>query len=322
MAVEVQQPGLSTTVQDQGRPGHYHVGIPPSGALDLASALAANLLVGNPDGAAVLEATFMGPTLRFDEPAVVAVTGGLMPPAVNGEDRPLWEAFAVEAGDVLAFGPLLGGARTYVGVSGGIATEPRLGSRATYALGSLGGLEGRALQAGDVLPLGEGGDATPGRAIPEDLWQAYPDEVEVRAVMGLYDHRLTDAGRATFLGSTYELTPTSDRVGFRYQGAALGLVDREQPFGAGSDLSNIVDAPYPIGSIQVPGGTEPIVLHRDAVSGGGYMMIGTVIAPDLDRIAQCQPSTATSFLEVSLDDALAIRADRRARIQRMRDATA
>lgn len=321
MAVEVQQPGLSTTVQDQGRLGHYHVGIPPSGALDLASALAANLLVGNPDDAAVLECTFMGPTLHFGEPAVVAVTGGLMPPTVNGDERPLWESFAVDAGDVLAFGPLRDGARTYVGVSGGIATEPRLGSRSTYALGSLGGLDGRPLQAGDVLPLGDSADGTPGRAVPQDLWPAFPDEAEVRVVMGLYDHRLTDAGRATFLSSTYELTPTSDRVGFRYRGGALELVDREQPFGAGSDLSNIVDAPYPIGSIQVPGGTEPIVLHRDAVSGGGYMMIGTVIGPDLDRIAQCQPSTPTTFVEVTLDEALAVRADRRAWIQRLRDVT-
>ncbi|CAN5759198.1 biotin-dependent carboxyltransferase family protein [soil metagenome] len=321
MAVEVQQPGLSTTVQDLGRPGHYHVGIPPSGALDLMSALAANLLVGNDDDAAVLECTFMGPSLRFDEPAVVAVTGGVLRPQVDGDDRPVWESFAVEAGDVLDFATLEAGARTYVGISGGIATAPKLGSRSTYALGSLGGFEGRPLQEGDVLPVGEG-SGTAGRAIPEELWPQFPDEAEIRVVMGLYDHRLTDAGRETFLGSTYELTPTSDRVGFRYKGDALDLVDREQPFGAGSDLSNIVDAPYPIGSIQVPGGTEPIVLHRDAVSGGGYMMIGTVIGPDLDRIAQCQPSTPTTFVEVSLDEALSIRADRRAWEQRLRDAAA
>lgn len=319
MAVEVEVPGLSTTVQDRGRHGHYHVGIPPSGALDLLSALVANLLVGNPDEAAVLEATFTGPRLRFAEPAVIAVTGGLLPPRVNGEDRPMWESFAVGTGDVLEFGTLHAGARTYIAISGGIATEPKLGSRSTYALGALGGVEGRPLVAGDVLPLGDG-DGTPGRAIPEPLWPTFADAVEVRVVMGLYDHRLTAAGRATFLDTTYELTPTSDRVGFRYKGEALELAEREQPFGAGSDLSNIVDAPYPIGSIQVPGGTEPIVLHRDAVSGGGYMMIGTVIASDLDVIAQCQPSTPTRFMEVSLDEALEIRADHDRWEQRVRDA--
>jgi biotin-dependent carboxylase-like uncharacterized protein len=321
MAVEVTDPGLSTTVQDLGRPGHYHVGIPPSGALDLMSALAGNLLVGNPEDAAVLEATFMGPTLRFDTDAVVAVTGAVLRPTVDGDERPVWESFPVAAGEELAFATLEAGARAYIAVSGGIATDPRLGSRSTYALGSLGGLEGRPLQSGDVLPLGDG-DGTAGRAIPEDLWPQFPDDAEVRVVMGLYDHRLTDAGRETFLGSPYELTPTSDRVGFRYKGPALELVEREQPFGAGSDLSNIVDAPYPIGSIQVPGGTEPIVLHRDAVSGGGYMMIGTVIGPDLDRIAQCQPSTRTTFVEVTLDEALGIRADRRDWERRLRDTIA
>jgi biotin-dependent carboxylase-like uncharacterized protein len=321
MLVEVEVPGLSTTVQDRGRHGHYHVGIPPSGALDLLSALAANLLVGNPDEAAVLEATFTGPRLRFDEAAVVAVTGGLLPPRVNGEDRPMWASFAVDAGDVLEFGTLQAGARTYLAISGGIATEPKLGSRSTYALGALGGLEGRPLASGDILPLGDG-DGSPGRAIPEPLWPTFADAVEVRVVMGLYDHRLTTAGRGTFLEGTYELTPTSDRVGFRYKGEALELVEREQPFGAGSDLSNIVDAPYPIGSIQVPGGAEPIVLHRDAVSGGGYMMIGTVIASDLDVIAQCQPSTPTRFVEVSLDEALELRADRDRWEQRVRDAVA
>lgn len=321
MAVEVEAPGLSTTVQDRGRHGHYHVGIPPSGALDLMSALAANLLVGNPDEAAVLECTFTGPRMRFGDPAVVAVTGGLLRPRVNGEDRALWTSFAVDAGDVLDFGTLEAGARTYIAVGGGFATEPKLDSRSTYALGSLGGLDGRPLRDGDVLPLGDG-DGTAGRAIPESLWPAFSDAAEVRVVMGLYDHRLTAAGRATFLDSVYELTPTSDRVGFRYKGDELELVEREQPFGAGSDLSNIVDAPYPIGSIQVPGGTEPIVLHRDAVSGGGYMMIGTVIAPDLDTIAQCQPSTPTTFVEVSLDEALEIRAGRNRWEQRLRDAVA
>ena len=317
--IEVVKPGLSTTVQDAGRTGYYHLGIPPSGALDQYSLRAANLLVGNPDEAAVLECTFTGPRMRFGEPAVVAVTGGLLRPKVNGEDRALWESFAVAAGDVLEFGTLEGGARAYVAVSGGIATEPKLGSRSTYALGALGGFDGRPLQAGDVLPLGDG-DGTPGRAIPEPLWPAFADAVEVRVVMGLYDHRLSAAGRATFLDSTYELTPTSDRVGFRYKGDALELVEREQPFGAGSDPSNIVDAPYPIGSIQIPGGTEPIVLHRDAVSGGGYLMVGTVIASDLDVIAQCQPSTPTRFVEVSLDQALEIRADHDRWEQRVRDA--
>ena len=109
--------------------------------------------------------------------------------------------------------------------------------------------------------------------------------------MGLYDHRLTAEGRRTFLETDWTLTPVADRIGFRYKGAELEFVEREQPFGAGSDPSNIVDAPYPIGSIQVPGGAEPIVLHRDAVSGGGYAMVATVISGDLDMVAQSAPKS-------------------------------
>ena len=137
--------------------------------------------------------------------------------------------------------------------------------------------------------------------------------------MGLYDHRLTDNGRAAFLDTTWTLTPVADRMGFRYGGGTLETVDREPPFGAGQDPSNIVDAPYPIGSIQVPGGVEPIVLHRDAVSGGGYMMVGTVISGDLDVVAQSAPNTRTRFVEVDLDGALAARAEYKKRARRLQE---
>ena len=146
--------------------------------------------------------------------------------------------------------------------------------------------------------------------MPEGLRPAMPTELEIRVVIGLYDHLLTDAGRETFLETAWTLTPTADRVGFRYKGDQLELVKRSQPFGAGSDPSNIVDSPYPIGSIQVPGGVEPIVLHRDAVSGGGYAMIATVISADMDTVAQSAPGSKTRFVPVSLEAALTARRER------------
>ena len=139
-------------------------------------------------------------------------------------------------------------------------------------------------------------------------------------MMGLYDHLLTDEGRATFLESTWALTPVADRVGFRYKGPELAMLEREQPFGAGSNPSNIVDAPYPIGSIQVPGGVEPIILHRDAVSGGGYAMIATVISADLDAVGQSAPGSKTRFVAVDLDGALAARAERAKRVAKLEEA--
>jgi biotin-dependent carboxylase-like uncharacterized protein len=315
--IEVLKPGLSTTVQDAGRTGYYHLGIPPSGALDQYALGAANLLVGNPAGAAALEVVYMGPELAFHTDAVVAVTGADMVPKVNGDERAGWESFAVSAGDVLSFGYLAAGARAYIAVSGGIDVPEVLGSRSTYALGALGGFAGRPLAAGDRLPVGPAAGAAPGRSVPADLRQTLAKDVEVRVVMGLYDHRLTEAGRAAFLDATWALTPVAERIGFRYAGPELETVPREAPFGAGQDASNIVDAPYPIGSIQVPGSVEPIVLHRDAVSGGGYMMIATVVSGDLDIVAQSAPKTRTRFVEVDLDGALAARADYRKRSRRL-----
>ena len=319
--IEVRKPGLSTTVQDTGRTGYYDLGIPPSGGLDQYSLRAANMLVGNPEDAAVLEIVYLGPELVFTRDAVVAVAGAVMTPKVDGEERPQWESFAVAAGQVLSFGYLAGGARAYLAVSGGVDVPVVLGSRSTYGLGALGGFSGRPLAAGDVLPVGSGAGRA-GRSAPDDLRPSFGKDVEVRVVMGLYDHRLTPGGRATFLSTTWSLTPVADRIGFRYSGAELETVDREPPFGAGQDPSNIVDAPYPIGSIQVPGSVEPIVLHRDAVSGGGYMMVATVLSGDLDVVAQSAPGTRTRFVEVDLDGALAVRAERRKRLDRLREALA
>jgi biotin-dependent carboxylase-like uncharacterized protein len=317
--IEVLQPGLSTTVQDRGRTGYYEVGIPPSGALDQYSLIAANLLVGNDDDVAALECVYLGPQLRFTAPSVVAVTGAEMTPRVNGEERPLWESFPVGEGDVLDFAYLSAGARAYIGVAGGIDVAPVLGSRSTYALGAMGGLSGRPLQAGDSLPTTVDVKGQPGRSVGADLRPEIGPSAEIRVVMGLYDYRLTDTGRRSFLDSEWTLTPVADRIGFRYRGAELEFVERQQPFGAGSDPSNIVDAPYPIGSIQIPGGVEPIILHRDAVSGGGYAMVGTVISSDMDRVGQSAPNTKTHFVEVDLDGALAARKEYKARIGRLRE---
>ena len=179
MAIKVISPGLSTTVQDLGRPGHYHLGFPEGGGMDRFATVVANLLVGNPEGAALLEATFMGPELEFTAPAVVAVTGGELPPKLNGVEMPTWESFAVKAGDRLGFGFLKGGARAYIAVSGGIDVPVVLGSRSTYVLGALGGFQGRALKAGDELPVGQGRGKGAGDFIP-------------RAV---HDHRAEPVGR-------------------------------------------------------------------------------------------------------------------------------
>jgi biotin-dependent carboxylase-like uncharacterized protein len=170
MALEIVKPGLSTTVQDLGRPGYYHLGIPESGGMDRYSLIAANLLVGNPAGAAVLEAVFQGPEIRVSRDSVVAVCGAEMPPKVDGAEQPGWTSFPVKAGQTLSFGYLKSGARAYIAISGGLDVPIVLESRSTYPLGALGGFEGRALKAGDKLALGDAnGEAKAGRVVALNL---------------------------------------------------------------------------------------------------------------------------------------------------------
>ncbi len=320
MSVEVIKPGLATTVQDLGRPGFYHLGIPISGAMDRYALRVANLLVGNDEGDAALEATFLGPELRFKRDAQVAVTGAELAPRVDGEVRPTWTSFAVQVGQKLSFEFLKAGARAYIAVSGGFGVPVVLGSRSTYVLGALGGHDGRALKAGDVLPLR---DAEPGSKegppLPVDLRRELGGATELRVITGLYWHRLTEQAGRGFFEDGWAVAPEADRIGYRFRGGrALQFVPREPPFGAGSDPSNIVDSGYPYGSIQVPGGTEPIVLHRDAVSGGGYFMLGTVISADMDLIGQLQPHAKVRFRTVDMDEALDARRQQQTRLNEAR----
>lgn len=321
MAIKVLHHGLATTIQDLGRPGYFHLGIPVGGAMDRYAMRAANLLVGNDEGAAGLEAVFIGPKLEFTQDALVAVTGAEMPAKVDGEEKPGWTAFKVKAGQTLTFDFLKSGARICIAVSGGIDVPEALGSRSTYPIGALGGLNGRALQPGDELPVGKAGRASEGKSVPSDLRRMPGKPAELRVLPGLYWHRITEASQDAFFADEWKVANEADRMGYRFKGGRkLEFVEREPPFGAGSDPSNIVDSCYPYGSIQVPSGTEPIILHRDAVSGGGYFMVGTVISADMDLIGQLQPHTPTRFVKVTMEDALAARAEQAQLLERLRAA--
>ena len=320
MAIKVVKPGLSTTVQDLGRPGYYHIGIPISGGMDRFALCAANWLVGNKEDAAVLEATFLGPELEFTSDATVAVTGAELPPKLDGQPRATWTSFKVKKGQTLAFDFLKAGARAYIAISGGVDVPVVLGSRSTYALGALGGYRGRKLAAGDELALGSGGEVAEGRMVPARLRRAPGSPAELRMMPGLYWHRITELAGQHFFEDTWKVAPEADRIGYRFRGGRpLDFVPRESPFGAGSDPSNIVDACYPYGSVQVPGGTEPIMLHRDAVSGGGYFMIGTIISADMDLIGQLQPNATARFTPVTMEQALAARHDREKLLNEVRE---
>lgn len=321
MTLKIVKSGLATTIQDLGRPGYFHLGIPEGGAMDRLALRAANMLVGNPEDAAGLEAVFMGPEIEFTRDASIAITGAELPVMIDGEPRDTWTAITVKAGQVLSFGFLQSGARAYIAVSGGIATEPDLGSRSTYPIGALGGVGGRAVQPGDELPVGDAPLVAEGRSVPAALRRGPGNPAELRVLTGLYWYRLTEEAGRSFFDDTWTVAAEADRMGYRFKGGRpLDFVEREPPFGAGADPSNIVDGCYSYGSIQVPGGTEPIVLHRDAVSGGGYFTLGAVISADMDLIGQLQPNTQVKFVNVDMDTALAARAERKATIAKIRAA--
>jgi biotin-dependent carboxylase-like uncharacterized protein len=313
--LEVTKPGVLTTVQDLGRPGYLADGIPPSGAFDGAALKLANLLVGNPvgdhvlvgedPGAAGLEITLRGPELRVLRDSAIAVTGADIRPAINGTPIDMWTAVAVAAGDVITFGTAKRGVRAYLAVAGGIDVPLMLGSRATNVRAGIGGVEGRALRAGDVLPGGSGPGPVAGRRIHPDHIPVYETPGELRVVLGPQDHLFTPESVEEFLSFEWKLSPTADRMGCRFVGPALHFLPRpdylvEQ---AGSDPSNIVDDSICIGSIQVPSGLEPIAMGVDGPSLGGYAKIATVISPDLSRLAQLRPGDPVRFRAVDPDEA-------------------
>ncbi|MEE6165442.1 MULTISPECIES: biotin-dependent carboxyltransferase family protein [unclassified Mycolicibacterium] len=310
----VTAPGVHTLIQDLGRPGHYAMGLPPSGALDQFSHRCANLLVGNHSGAATLEVTMVGPALLFGTPAHVAVTGGDVDVAIDGRPCQPWTSVEVAAGQTLRVGTLRSGCRAYIAIRGGVDSAPFLGSRSTYVSSAIGGLRGQPLSAGDVLPVGDlygrrrylGAGCT----IEPRLRPTYTGEYTVRVIEGLCHYRFDANSVSTFFSSPYTVSSESDRTGYRLCGPALRFVHREPPFGAGDNPSNVVDLGYPMGSIQIPNGEEPICLLRDAVTGGGYATIGTVISTDLDIFGQLRAPDIVHFQPVSLERALQARRER------------
>ena len=326
MTINVIKPGLATTVQDAGREGYYHLGIPPSGALDPYAMQMANLLVGNAVDDAVLEMTLLGPELHFSADALVAVCGAAMTPIIDNQPAAAHCALYIRAGQHLRFAPARQGSRAYLAIAGGVDVPCVLGSRSTYTLGALGGFQGRRLAAGDVLsirPTSGERLRREGNRVPDALLPVLEKSVTLRLVPGLYIHRLTDAAVERFFADDWYVSTEADRTGYRLKGGRpLEFAPRTPPFGAGSDPSNIVDACYPIGSVQVPGGLEPIILLRDAVSGGGYMTLGTVISPDLAIVGQLQPNQHVRFMPVTLEEALVARRQFQQRLAQLASALA
>ena len=294
--IRVLDPGPQTTVQDLGRFGQLRYGIPPSGPVDARAFVIANRLVGNPDGAAGLECTLLGPRFTVEIACAMAVTGAEAPVTINGNSAEPWATLALTPGDTVRIAAARAGVRICVAVSGGVDVPLTLGSRATYLRGRLGGLHGRALKRDDVLRLLPAALPAPRRAGTGER-STFESEPEIRVVPGPQADRFTAEGMAAFLGGLYEMLPQSDRMGARLTGPRI-------EHARGHD---IISDGIALGAIQVPGDGQPIVLLVDRQSTGGYTKIATVGSFDIGRIGQVKPGERVRFRAVDVAEAHRLR---------------
>ena len=293
-AIHVVRPGLLTTVQDLGRWGYQAAGVPVAGPMDTFSHRLANLLVGNQHDAATLEITLIGPELEFDAPAMVAVCGAEFEVTCNGQMIANSTATAIPRGARLQFGRRTAGARVYLAVSGGLQTPVVLGSRATHLVCAMGGVGGRALVAGDRLPIRPTPVATTVRRAT-GLPLPTKGRARLRIVPGPQADWFSEQATATLAGVSFRVSPRSNRMGYRLEGAPLTRDRTTEP----------ISEPLAFGAIQVPTAGEPILLMADRQTAGGYPKIASVIAADLPLAGQLAPGDFIEFSYCSRHEAAA-----------------
>jgi len=302
-ALRIRTPGLHTTLQDRGRPAFQHLGVPISGALDPIGLHLANALAGNPPGMAALEICVAGPEIEaVDGPVRLAIAGGPCRPILAaGRSIAGWRSVTLAAGETLRIGAVAVAACAYVAVAGGFDLPPLLGSLSTSARAGLGGLDGRVLRAGDLLPLRGAAIAGPDRALRRE-----PDygDGPIRVVLGPQDDHFAPESLADFLSAPFTVSREADRMGLRLDGP---LLRHALTYDIPSD--GIVT-----GAIQVPGSGRAIILLPEHQTTGGYAKIATVISADLPRVGRMIPGQTLRFAAVTVEEAEAIARDRAARI--------
>ena len=291
MGLTVIRPGMLTTIQDLGRWGRQESGVPVAGPMDWYSHRLANRLAGNDERAALLEITLIGPELEADADTVCVVTGAEFDVTVNGVATDAAKPFAVAAGGRVRFGARHRGARAMLAIRGGFDVPAVFGSRATSVIARMGPFGGRPLLAGDMLPLGTMTSSVQptGSVLPLPNGGA-----RLRVMRGPHDAMFAPAAYEMLLGSRFSVTPESNRMGYRLQGPAL----------AHRGAAEILSDATPIGSLQVPGSGQPILLMADRQTTGGYPKIATVITADLPIAGQLAPGDWIEFQECTRERAI------------------
>ncbi|HET7064082.1 MAG TPA: biotin-dependent carboxyltransferase family protein [Rudaea sp.] len=317
MSIRVLSPGWLTSVQDSGRIGHAAIGVGRAGAMDDVALRLANALVGNAENAAALEITLRGPRLRFDNDALIALTGAVIDARCSTQEIPLWRPVWIQAGSELDLGGMRRGARSYLAVAGGIDVATALGSRSTDINAALGPFSGRGLVAGDDLPFGKtaaerlspswsvlGGRPSGDRAGHDGMaaahWSLDPrswfdarGDLPVALARGSHFECLGASSRRALFASEFRVGNESNRVGYRLESAKLKL---------DAPVELISEGVVP-GTMQLPPNGNPIVLMAEAPTTGGYPRIGMVATVDLPRLAQRRPGDHVRFVETSLAEA-------------------
>jgi len=283
MSLEVIDVNGLATIQDSGRKGWRRFGVPTSGPMDGFAFQAANALAGNPIECATIEIGLGSATFQAMQDCVIAVTGAGYTLSVYIWEFPLWSSFFVRDGWKICLNKTDNGMWAYLAVTGGVQTQPMIGSRSTYLRGAFGGLNGRQLQAGDVLRTGNSSHSLnelAARTLAEEARPAYENHPIIDVILGPQTKYFTDESIETFLSSEYSISLTSDRMGYRFEGPQLTHRGKTELISEGMTL----------GAIQVPSNGQPIVMMADCPTTGGYPKIATVASADLPLLAQCTPN--------------------------------
>ncbi|GLQ87328.1 5-oxoprolinase subunit C family protein [Dyella flagellata] len=316
MSIDVIKPGLLSSLQDAGRRSYASLGVGRAGAMDVPAWRLANALVGNTSGEAALEITLAGPMLRFRQDAVIAVTGGVIEARADDQLLPPWTSCFLPAGTLLRLGGIQHGCRSYLAVRGGFDSAPVLGSRSTDLHACIGPLDGRAIQAGDVLTIGERAAAPwfhSGRHVKALRWGLDPQpwlgyaQEPLALMRGHHYNALDDASQQALFAQHFLISKDSNRTGSRMDGALLRLRQA---------LELVSEATLP-GTLQLPPSGQPILLLAEAPVTGGYPRIGQLAAVDLPRVAQLRPGDAVYFRETAMDEALQRLREREQSLQRL-----
>ncbi|MCD8015815.1 MAG: biotin-dependent carboxyltransferase family protein [Lachnospiraceae bacterium] len=293
MAIYVINPGALTTVQDLGRTGYQALGMPCSGVMDRTAWENANDLVGNQNGEAALELTLFGGIYQMKADAILAITGADMAPALDGARCPMNRPFLAKKGQTLMLGCASSGCRAYLAAAGGIDVPEVLGSRSTNLKCSIGGYKGRALSAGDLLPIGHSPVSFADISDRAAAALPYPDDITVRVIGGPQEDAFTEQGLETFYSRCFTVSQESDRMGCRLTGTPI-----ESQSG-----TDIVSDAIVFGSIQITPAGQPIILLADRQTTGGYAKIATVCTADLWKLAQARPGNTIHFQKISVEEA-------------------